>query len=195
MLCSTWEDLFHVTYGMSLPGHCFTFVTKYFVNILISKGRREEELGILQFRAQPIWSNPYTSLQQERSTVAVLSQTLYIHPNLLPVSSFPVFSDWTDHSVVLEDSHTLMELFYFSLRSASHATKAREEEQALCTVSATYFWLLFPLHGFGFIQGLFSLGIIGDLHACTQVKLQSESTCVPISSPVDYSWWLILKLP
>lgn len=53
MLRSTWEDLFHVTYGMSLPGHCFTFVTKYFVNILVSKGRCEEELGILQFRVYP----------------------------------------------------------------------------------------------------------------------------------------------
>lgn len=90
----------------------------------------------------------------------MLSQTLYIHTNLLPVSSFLVFSAWTDHSVVLEDSHTLMELFYFTPRSASHATKAREEERALRTVSATYFWLLFPLDGFGFIQGLFSLGII-----------------------------------
>lgn len=139
----------------------------------------------------PLWSNPCTSLQQQKSIVAVLSQTLYIHANILPVSSFPVFLVWTDHSVVLEDSHTLMELFYFTPRSASRATKAREEERALCTVSATYFWLLFPPDGFGFIQGLFSLGIIGDLHACTQVKLQSESTCVAISSPADYSWWLL----
>lgn len=119
--------------------HKFAMAILYFCNVIalwiswsLKVGlRRNEEnfrIWVLSDRSSLNWK------AGEEWCCCVVSGQVYINPNLPSVSSLPVFLVWTDHSVVLEDSHTSVWLFYFTLAQQQKPEKKTE----ICILSVLH---------------------------------------------------------
>lgn len=92
----------------------------------VSEGKCKEETRTISAECHsPHLINPMSCLAGGEQYGWLVSGQMGFNANLSSVSSFPGFLAETHHSLVLEDSHTPLRLFYFTPRSAQSTMKAR----------------------------------------------------------------------
>lgn len=139
MLCSTWEDLLLVTYGISLPGHFFTFVTKQLCEYAGLRTQMQGRTRIPSAQSLTHLIKPIPPLQQEEISVLSL---LCLRPctSTLIFLLFHLFLYFQSGQIILLylKIHTLSRNCFISALAQQAVQQRPEESSELCVLSVLH---------------------------------------------------------